>query len=209
MFCLYANVKLKAKSWNHLPEFFQLKLAANDFTVFWDYRDFHNTVSFRLIIATDRELIYCDGYYSNAGKWIWKEHQFHSVQYIKPHLALEDIAYISWLYGLLLWCFFYVNMIDWFVSHIRVKKNIIFIFKSLRKGDIWYVCWRWASLPPGHLHQAVYKKSPEDHQWLQSPVPQTALSAALRRRLCSIRSRTSRLRDSFFPQAIRLMNSQN
>ncbi len=29
------------------------------------------------------------------------------------------------------------------------------------------------------------------------------------RRLCSIRSRTSRLRDSFFPQAIRLMNSQN
>ncbi len=29
------------------------------------------------------------------------------------------------------------------------------------------------------------------------------------RRLCSIRSRTSRLRDSFFPQAIRLMNSQD
>ncbi len=28
------------------------------------------------------------------------------------------------------------------------------------------------------------------------------------RRLCSIRSHTSRLRDSFFPQAIRLMNSQ-
>ncbi len=28
------------------------------------------------------------------------------------------------------------------------------------------------------------------------------------RRFCSIRSRTSRLRDSFFPQAIRLMNSQ-
>ncbi len=21
-------------------------------------------------------------------------------------------------------------------------------------------CWRWASLPPGHLHQAVYKESP-------------------------------------------------
>ncbi len=41
-------------------------------------------------------------------------------------------------------------------------------------------CWRWASLPPGHLHQAVYKESPEDHQWLQPPVPQTVLSAALR-----------------------------
>ncbi len=27
--------------------------------------------------------------------------------------------------------------------------------------------------------------------------------------LCSVRSRTSRLRDSFFPQAIRLMNSKN
>ncbi len=41
-------------------------------------------------------------------------------------------------------------------------------------------CWRWASLPPGHLHQAVYKESPEDYQRLQPPVPQSALSAALR-----------------------------
>ncbi len=44
-----------------------------------------------------------------------------------------------------------------------------------------HICWRWASLPPGHLHQAVYKESPEDHQWLQPPVPQTVLSAALRK----------------------------
>ncbi len=35
-------------------------------------------------------------------------------------------------------------------------------------------------LPPGYLHQAVYKESPEDHQRLQPPVPQSALSAALR-----------------------------
>ncbi len=42
-------------------------------------------------------------------------------------------------------------------------------------------CWRWASHPPGHLHQAVYKESPEDHQGLQQPVPQTALSAALKK----------------------------
>ncbi len=42
-------------------------------------------------------------------------------------------------------------------------------------------CWRWASLPPGHLNQAVYKESPEDHQRLQPPVPQTALSASLRK----------------------------
>ncbi len=41
-------------------------------------------------------------------------------------------------------------------------------------------CWRWASFPLGHLHQAVYKESPEDHQGLQPPVPQSALSAALR-----------------------------
>ncbi len=40
--------------------------------------------------------------------------------------------------------------------------------------------WRWASLPPGYLHQAVYKESPEDYQRLQPPVPQTALSVALR-----------------------------
>ncbi len=44
-----------------------------------------------------------------------------------------------------------------------------------------HICWRWASLPPGYLHQAVYKKSPEDHQWLQPPVPQTVLSAALKK----------------------------
>ncbi len=56
VFCLYANVKLKAKSWNCLPEYFQLKLAANDFTGFWDYCDFHNTAIFRLIIRTDRDL---------------------------------------------------------------------------------------------------------------------------------------------------------
>ncbi len=35
-------------------------------------------------------------------------------------------------------------------------------------------------LPPGYLHQAVYKESPEDFQRLQPPVPQTALSVALR-----------------------------
>ncbi len=35
-------------------------------------------------------------------------------------------------------------------------------------------CWRWASLPPGHLHQAVYKESQEDHQGLQPSIPQTA-----------------------------------
>ncbi len=40
-------------------------------------------------------------------------------------------------------------------------------------------CWRWASLPPGHQHQPVYKESPEDYQGLQPPVPQSALSAAL------------------------------
>ncbi len=55
--------------------------------------------------------------------------------------------------------------------------------KALQKGraNCPPHCWRWASLPPGHLHQAVYKKSPEDHQWLQPPVPQSALSAALRK----------------------------
>ncbi len=41
-------------------------------------------------------------------------------------------------------------------------------------------CWRWASLPPGHLHQAVYKESQEDHQGLQPSIPQTVLSVALR-----------------------------
>ncbi len=41
-------------------------------------------------------------------------------------------------------------------------------------------CWRWASLPPGYLHQAVYKESPEDYQRLQPPVRQSALSVALR-----------------------------
>ncbi len=53
-------------------------------------------------------------------------------------------------------------------------------------------CWRWASLPPGHLHQAVYKESPEDYQRLQPPVPPLPSG----RRLRSIRSRTSRWCDS-------------
>ncbi len=42
-------------------------------------------------------------------------------------------------------------------------------------------CWRWASLSPGHPHQAVYKESQEDYQRLQPPVPQSALSATLRK----------------------------
>ncbi len=36
-------------------------------------------------------------------------------------------------------------------------------------------CWRWASLPPGYLHQAVHEESPEDHQRLQPPVPDCSL----------------------------------
>ncbi len=56
------------------------------------------------------------------------------------------------------------------------------------------------SFPPSrHLHQAVYKESPEEHQWLQPPSHSLLLSAASGRRLRSIRSRTSRLRDGFFP----------
>ncbi len=39
-------------------------------------------------------------------------------------------------------------------------------------------CWRWASLPPGHLHQAVYKESPENHQGLLSLHPQEDVYAA-------------------------------
>ncbi len=62
-------------------------------------------------------------------------------------------------------------------------------------------------LPPGYLHQAVYKESPEDIK--DSSHPSHSLLSLLPsgRRFRSIRSRTSRLRDSFFPQAIRLMNS--
>ncbi len=45
------------------------------------------------------------------------------------------------------------------------------------------------------------KESPEDHQGLQPPVPQSALSAALRETSPQHPIPTSRLRDSFFPQA--------
>ncbi len=70
-------------------------------------------------------------------------------------------------------------------------------------------CWRWASLPPGHLHQAVYTRKAR-RIIKDSSHPSHSLLSLLPsgRRLRSIRSRTSRLRDSFFPQAIRLMNSQ-
>ncbi len=72
-------------------------------------------------------------------------------------------------------------------------------------------CWRWASLPPGQdiytrrcirkARRIINDSSHPSHR-LFSLLPSG-------RRLRSIRSRTSRLRDSFFPQAIRLMNSQN
>lgn len=48
------------------------------------------------------------------------------------------------IYFMIVWTtvmmLFYVSMINWFVSHIRVKKNMIVILKSLRKGDIRHVC---------------------------------------------------------------------
>ncbi len=70
-------------------------------------------------------------------------------------------------------------------------------------------CWRWASLPPGHLHQVVYKETRRIINDSSHP-SHSLLSLLLSgRRLSSIRSRTSWLRDSFFPQAIRLMNSKN
>ncbi len=68
-------------------------------------------------------------------------------------------------------------------------------------------CWRWASLPPGYTRRCtrkarrIIKDSSHPSHSLLSLLPSG-------RRLRSIRSRTSRLRDSFFPQAIRLMNSQ-
>ncbi len=60
-------------------------------------------------------------------------------------------------------------------------------------------CWRRASLPPGHLHRRCTRKA-----WRiikDSSHPSHSLLSLLPsgRRLRSIRSRTSRLRDSFFP----------
>ncbi len=70
-------------------------------------------------------------------------------------------------------------------------------------------CWRWASLPPGYLHQAVVQgKARRIIKRLQPPVPQTALSAALRATFPQ--HPIPALADwgtAFFPQAIRLMNS--
>ncbi len=69
-------------------------------------------------------------------------------------------------------------------------------------------CRRRASLSPGHLHQAVHEESPEDHQWLQPPKPWTVLSAALRQTVTQYPN-THKLRDSLFPQTIRLLNTRN
>ncbi len=63
------------------------------------------------------------------------------------------------------------------------------------------------SFPPsrtstqGGVQGRIIKDSSHPSHWLLSLLPSG-------RRLHSIRSRTSRLRDSIFPQAIRLMNSQ-
>ncbi len=71
---------------------------------------------------------------------------------------------------------------SWFGNHRLVWKQHRWQPQGSAKGraNCPPHCWRWASLPPGYLHQAVYKESPEDYQRLQPPVPQTALSAALR-----------------------------
>ncbi len=70
-------------------------------------------------------------------------------------------------------------------------------------------CRRWASLPPGHLHQAVHEETRRIIS--DSSHPSHGLFSLLPsgRRLRSIRTRTSRLRDSFFPQTIRLLNTLN
>ncbi len=40
--------------------------------------------------------------------------------------------------------------------------------------------WRWASLPPRHLHPAMCEESMEDHQRLLPPEPWTLLAATIR-----------------------------
>ncbi len=52
------------------------------------------------------------------------------------------------------------------------------------------------------------EESPEDYQDSSTRPTDGSLCCPQGGRLRSIRSRTSRLRDSFFPQAVRLMNSQ-
>ncbi len=69
-------------------------------------------------------------------------------------------------------------------------------------------CWRWASLQDIYTKRClriawrIIKDSSHLSHRLLSLLPSG-------RRLRSIRSHTSRPRDSFFPQAIRLMNSKN
>ncbi len=67
------------------------------------------------------------------------------------------------------------------------------------------------SFPPSRISTpGGVQGKPGGYQRLQPPVHQHRLLSLLPsgRRFRSIRSRTSRLRDSFFPQAIRLMNIQ-
>ncbi len=152
--------KIESKILKLLTWLFSAKISSK-----WFYRVlrllwFSYTKIFRLIIMIDRELRFIHLLW-------WLLFKCRQVNMKRTYISLCSIYKASFglgrhsIYFMIIWTtvmmFFYVSMIDWFVSHIRVKKSIIFIFKSLRKGDIWYVCWRWASLPPGHLHQAVYK----------------------------------------------------
>ncbi len=61
----------------------------------------------------------------------------------------------------------------WTIIQTIIQKYVVRTARYIVGGEL--------PSPPGHLHQAVYKESPEDHQWFQPPVPQTSLSAALRK----------------------------
>ncbi len=97
--------------------------------------------------------------FPQAPEHIWNE---------SPHppliLHLHCGKHPDWLHNCLVW------------QHQQQSQN-----SAMGCADCPPQCRRWASLPPGHLHQAEYEESPEDHQWLQPPKPRTVLSAALRK----------------------------
>ncbi len=70
-------------------------------------------------------------------------------------------------------------------------------------------CWRWASSLQDIYTRRCTRKARRIIKDSSHPSHRLLSLLPSGRRFRSIRSRTSRLRDSFFPQAIRLMNSQN
>ncbi len=73
----------------------------------------------------------------------------------------------------------------------------------------WAHLWVCSPLSAWHLPQTLQKQSCQNHQGLKSPCNRFFISLPYGKRFHGMMAKTERLRRRFFPQAIRLLNSNS